>query len=94
MAFPQGRSDLDEQQLIEKHIDLDYDRYPYRRADVWLRRSGASVWATVMFLDMYQGDRDEVARHFNFSQEEIDAALAYYRQNKTYIDARIILEEA
>jgi uncharacterized protein (DUF433 family) len=92
-ASPQ-HSDLDEQQLIETHIDLDYDRYPYRRADVWLRRSGASVWAIVMFLDLYQGDRDKLARHFAISHEEIDAALAYYRQNKKYIDARIILEEA
>lgn len=94
MAFPQERSELDEQRLIEKHIDLDYDRYPHRRADVWLRRSGASVWAIVMFLDMYRGNRDEIARHFHISQEEIDAALAYYRHNKKYIDARIILEEA
>lgn len=94
MALPQERSDLDEQRLIEKHIDLDYDRYPYRRADVWLRSSGASVWAIVMFLGMYGGDREEVARHFDISQEEIDAALAYYRRNKKYVDARIILEEA
>jgi hypothetical protein len=27
MAIPKRRSDLDEQRLIEKHIDLDYDRY-------------------------------------------------------------------
>jgi len=94
MAASPRRTDLDEQQLIEKHIDLDYDRYPYRRAGVWLRKSGASVWAIVMFLDMYGGDREEIAHHFDISQEEIDAALAYYRRNKKYVDARITLEEA
>ena len=50
--------------------------------------------AIVLFLDMYQGDRDEVARHFDISQEELDAGLAYYRRNKKYVDACIILEEA
>jgi uncharacterized protein (DUF433 family) len=94
MALSQERSDLDEQRLIEKHIDLDYDRYPYRRADVWLRESGVSVWVIVMNLDMHRGDRDRVARDFELSQEEIEAALAYYRRNKKYIDARITLAEA
>jgi uncharacterized protein (DUF433 family) len=94
VATSRQRSDLDEQKLIEKHIDLDYDQYPYRRADVWLRDSGASVWAIVMFLDMYEGDRDKLAEHFEISQEEIDAALAYYRRNKKYVDARITLNEA
>src|SRR5688572_11727570 len=36
------RSMADEAQLIEKHIDLDYDQYPYRRADAWLRESHVS----------------------------------------------------
>jgi len=43
---------------------------------------------------MYHGDRDEVARDFDLSQEEIDAALAYYRRHKKFVDARIILDEA
>ena len=94
MAISQDRSDLDEQRLIEKHIDLDYDRYPYRRADVWLRESGVSVWVIVMNLDMYGGDRDLVSRDFDLSPEEIEAALAYYRRNRKYIDARITLAEA
>lgn len=46
------------------------------------------------FLDVYKGDRDEIAGHFGISQGEIDAALAYYERNKRYIDARILLNEA
>ncbi|MCC7371409.1 MAG: DUF433 domain-containing protein [Chloroflexi bacterium] len=94
MAIPQPRSDLDEQKLIEKHIDLDYDRYPYRRADAWLRESRVSIWVIIRALDTYQGDRDRVARDYDLSQEEVDAALAYYRRHRKYVDARIILEEA
>ena len=94
MAASPRRTDLDEQQLIEKHIDLDYDRYPYRRADAWLRKSGVSIWVIVRNLNAYHGDRDQAARDFDLSQEEIDAALAYYRRHKKYVDARIILDEA
>lgn len=94
MAASPRRTDLDEQQLIEKHIDLDYDRYPYRRADAWLRKSGVSIWVIVRNLNAYHGDRDQAARDFDLSQEEIDAALAYYRRHKKYVDARIVLDEA
>ena len=94
MGASPRRTDLDEQQLIGKHIDLDYDRYPYRRADAWLCESGVSIWVIVRNLNMDHGDREEVARDFDLSQEEIDAALAYYRRHKKYVDARIILDEA
>jgi uncharacterized protein (DUF433 family) len=94
MAASPRRNDLDEQQLIEKHIDLNYDRYPYRRADAWLRKSGVSIWVIIRNLDMYQGERDQVARDFDLSQEEIDGALAYYQRHKKFVDARITLDEA
>ena len=94
MAASPQRSDLGEQQLIEKHIDLNYDRYPYRRADAWLRESGVSVWAIVAYLNFYKGDVDKVAWHSELSAEEMEAALAYYRLNKKYIDARVLLNEA
>jgi len=93
MALPSQRDDLDEQRLIATHVDPDFDRYG-GRADARLKESGASIWAIVTFLDVYRGDRKEVASHFGISQEEIDAALAYYRRNKRFIDARITLNEA
>jgi len=91
MAIPRERSDLDEQQLIEKHIGLDYERYG-GRADARLR-SGPSIWAIMVYLDIYDGNRDEIAGHFGISQDEIDAALAFYRRHKKYVDARILLNE-
>jgi uncharacterized protein (DUF433 family) len=94
MAASPHRSDVDEQRLIEKHIDLNFDRYPHGRADAWLRDSRVSIWAIVTYLNMYSGDVDEVARIYDLSQEEMDAALAYYRRYKQYVDARILLNEA
>ena len=86
------RSEDEEEQLVEKYIGLDNERYG-GRADARLR-SGPSIWAIVSYLGIYNGDRDEIAGHFGISQEEIDAALAFYRRNKKYIDARITLNEA
>jgi uncharacterized protein (DUF433 family) len=93
VATSPKRSDLDERQLIEKHVGLDYERFG-GRADARLKESGVSIWAIVSYLDVYEGDLDKVAWHFELSQEELDAALAYYRRNKTYLDARILLNEA
>ena len=93
MVIADRRDDLDEQRLIERHVDPSFDRYG-GRADARLKESGASIWAIVTFLDVYEGDREEVAGHFGISREEIDAALAYYRRNKRFVDARITLNEA
>jgi uncharacterized protein (DUF433 family) len=93
MAASPQRSDVDEQQLIEKHIDLNYDRYG-GRADARLKVSGVSVWAIVTYLNLYEGNVDKVAWHYELSPEEMEAALAYYRRNKKYIDARVLLNEA
>jgi uncharacterized protein (DUF433 family) len=93
MAASRQRSELDEQQLIEKHVDLNYDRYG-GRADARLKQPGISVWAIVAYLGVYEGDVDKVAWHFELSEEEMEAALAYYRRNKKYVDARVLLNEA
>ncbi len=93
MALPDRREDLDEQELIERHVDMDAARYG-GRAEARLRESGVSIWAIVTYLDIYDGDADQVARDFELSREEMAAALAYYRRNKKYVDARIILNEA
>ena len=93
MAASPQRNDVDEQPLIEKHVDLNYNRFG-GRADARLKESGVSVWAIVTYLGIYDGDVNEVARIYELSQEEMDAALAYYRRNKKYVDARILLNEA
>ena len=94
MAISQDRPYLDEQRLIEKHIDLDFDRYSFGRADARLKNSGVSVWILVSYINMYDGDVDRVTTEYGLSSEEMDAALAYYRCYKKYVDARILLNEA
>ncbi len=85
---------MDERELIERYIDLDTDRYPGGRADARLRDSGVSVWAIIAFLPVYDNDVNKVAEHYELSRVEIEVALAYYRRNKKYVDARITLNEA
>ena len=84
----------DEQQLIERYVDPDVARYAGGRADARLRDSGVSVWAIIAFLRVYDDDVARVADHFSISEVEVDAALAYYRRNKKYVDARLTLNEA
>src|SRR3954454_4348424 len=83
-----------DEELIERYIDQDFDRYPGGRADAQLQDSGVAVWTIVAFLRVYQNDRDKVAQHFDLSTEEVEAALAFYRLNQTDIDGRILLNEA
>ena len=92
MRLFQHRSKSEEEALIKKYVGLDYQRYG-GRGDARLK-SGPSIWAIVSYLDIYEGDLDEIAGHFAISQEEIDAALSFYRWNKKYVDARIILNDA
>ena len=94
MAQLHRRDDPGEQRLIERHVDLDTDRYPSGRADARLRDSGVSVWAIVAFLGVYGNDLDKLAEHFGLGREEVDAALAYYRRNRRHVDALIALNEA
>lgn len=84
----------DEQQMIERYVDLDTERYSGGRADARLKDSGVSVWAIVAFLPVYGNDLARVAQHFSLSETEVEAALAYYRRNKPYIDARLAFNEA
>ena len=84
---------LDELQLLEKHVNRDYNRFG-GRSDAWLKDSGVSIWVLVELLDVCEGDVGRVAQNHGLSSEEMDAVLAYYRRNKHYVDARILLNEA
>ena len=88
------RAKLDEDQLIEKYVDLDTDRYPGGRAEARLRDYGTSVWALVNHLKVVDGDVEELAQHYDLPRPAVDAALAYYRRHKDLIDARIRLNAA
>lgn len=77
---------LDEDRLIAEHVDARWGR-----ADARLQRPGVSVPAIVETLRVYDGDAAQVRDAFALSAEELEAALAYYRRHKKYVDARILL---
>jgi uncharacterized protein (DUF433 family) len=85
------RTHLSDDELIERYIDPDWDRYAHGRADASLKGYGVRVWALVAQLRAIGGDLDELARDYELPREAVDAAMAFYRRNRKYIDARILL---
>ena len=85
---------VDEQQLIEQYIDQEWDRYPGGRADARLKGYGVPVWALIGQLRAIGGDLDQLAADYELPREAVEAALAFYRRNKQYIDARLLLNSA
>jgi uncharacterized protein (DUF433 family) len=89
-----SKARLDEDRLIQEYIDPDWDRYPAGRADARLREYGVSVWTLIGHLRAIGGDVDQLAADYELPHEAVEAALAYYRQNKDYVDARLLLNSA
>lgn len=86
---------MDDQKLIEQYIDVGTDgQDPTERADVRLRNYGVPVWAIIGQWRALDRDVEQVALDYDISREAVEAALAYYRCNKTYIDARLLLNSA
>lgn len=85
---------MDERELIERYIDLDTDRYPGGRADARLREYGVPVWALIGQWRALDGDLEQLASDYELPREAVEAALAYYRCNQEYIDARLLLNSA
>ena len=88
------QSDLSDEELIERYIDPEWERYAHGRADARLKDHGVPVWALIGQLEAIGGDLDELARDYELPREAVDAAMAYYRMNRKYIDARLILNSA
>jgi len=85
---------MDERELIERYVDLDTGRYPGGRADARLRYYGVPVWALIGQLGALDGNVDQLASDYELPREAVQAALAYYRCNKEYVDARLLLNSA
>ncbi len=73
--------------LIARYIDTN----PYRPgiADAILAEYGVPVWALVGAIRIAGATPDEVTEGYEVPREAVDAALAYYRQHRPVIDARI-----
>lgn len=87
---------MDDQELIKRYVDIgvDADGSPDGRADARIREYGIPVWALIGQWRALDRDTDQVARDYDVPREAVEAALAYYRSNKKFIDARLLLNSA
>ncbi len=57
--------------------------------EYWLPRPGVSVWAVIGSLEANIGDADAVARLYQLTADELDAARAFYARHRAVIDNRL-----
>lgn len=78
--------------LIERWIEP----HPWRRNPAEARLKGAkvSIWALIGYLRMVDGDRHRTAEGYGITDEEVEAALAYYHEHQAVIDARLAANAA
>jgi hypothetical protein len=81
-----------EDDLIARWIEPD-PHYPTRER-AWLRDHPVSVAAVIRRWQSLAGDVLAAADALRVPKEAVAAALAYYRRNKEFIDARLTLERA
>lgn len=75
------------QGLIDKYIEINPNRPGGANAQI--RGFGVPVSALIGYLEAVHGDVARVADDYRLPKEAVEAALAYYRQHKPLIDARL-----
>ena len=75
------------QQLIARWIEP----HPWKgsAAEARLKDSKISVWAIIGHLGGDDGDLQQAADDYDIPVEAVEAAVAYYRQHRAAIDARL-----
>jgi hypothetical protein len=86
---------------VSKKMDALIRRYiaenPNRPgpADARFSESGTALWAFIEYLNSaVAGDLEQAARDYELPREAAEAALAYYQQHQSLIDARIAVNAA
>ena len=87
-----SKSRLSDDELIERYFDADWDSDGWSRAEARLRDYGVSVAGLIINRRVNGYSLDELAESFDLPREAVDAAMAYYRKNKKYVDARVLLD--
>ncbi len=79
---------LTDDELIEKYVEPS-PKDPTSPAHWRLieEENGVPVWALMAWLLPDRSNAEQVARDYQISMEALEAAEAYYRRNKKYIDA-------
>jgi len=76
-----------DQELIDKYIEPNPNRPSVAEARVV--KYAVPVWALVGYLEAVDGDVAQASHDYRLPEEAVEAALAYYRRYKTFIDARL-----
>jgi uncharacterized protein (DUF433 family) len=85
---------LTDDELIEKYVEPDANTGSRARARIREGERGAPVWALIAWLLPDRSNAEQVAHDYQISMEALEAAEAYYRRNKKYIDAWNLLNSS
>lgn len=89
-----GRGSSEATALIERHIEPHPD--PLKSGHAWyrLKQRGVPIYAIIGSLTPSFDNADDVADAFGVTREAVDAAIAYYLQNRAGIDSRLAASDA
>lgn len=83
---------MDDAALIKRHIEQNPDRPGFD--DVRLAGSAVPVWALIGHWKAVGKDAAQVVSDYRIPEEEMNAALAYYRKHRAVINARLTANRA
>ena len=73
---------MEDDRLIEQHIVDDPTADPRLRNDAVFKRTGTPVWVVIGYcLRACDGSVELAAQDYGLTEEEVRAALAYYRRH-------------
>ncbi len=81
---------MNSDELIARYIEADPEWSTPGEAHIV--GHGVEVWALISYLRVMNGDVDKVASAHHLPREAVQAAVAYYNQNKRLVDAEIDLK--
>ena len=77
-----------DQELVSHYIEVD----PFRgRANARVKDRGVRVWAIIAYLKGTNWDVSDAMRAYHLTPEMLEAAEAFYRLNRKYVDAKLLL---
>ena len=80
--------------MVSQHKDKPWHKYidlNSRRSVPIIRDKGMSVWSVIGYYRVYEQDREKLLATYcgELTEEELDAALAYYGDNPEGIDRKL-----
>jgi hypothetical protein len=83
---------LTDEELIAQHVYFAPGRTTPELAR--LVEQAVPIWIIIDADRAYDGDTERIAASYAISCEAVEAARAYYRKYREYIDAKILLNRA